>query len=58
MNLIKKNKAFLAISILVVVFFLGYNAIYADEKIKIYAEPIKKINIIDVITFSKFKVIL
>ena len=41
MNLIKKNRAFSTISILVVVFFLGYNAIYADEKIKIYADEIK-----------------
>ena len=41
MSLIKKNNVFLALSILTIIFLFFYNVIYAEEKIKIYADEIK-----------------
>ncbi len=41
MRLSKKNNTFLAFFVTVFVFLLCYNAIYAEEKIKIYADEIK-----------------
>ena len=41
MNFIKKNNAFLALSVSTIVFLFCYNVIYAEEKIKIYADEIK-----------------
>ncbi|MFL2900973.1 MAG: LPS-assembly protein LptD [Candidatus Pelagibacterales bacterium] len=41
MNLIKKNNAFLALSVSVIFILLCYNVINAEEKIKIYADEVR-----------------
>ena len=41
MSLMQKKDTFIALSVLVVVFLLCYNVIYAEEKIKIYADEIE-----------------
>ncbi len=41
MSFTQKNNAFLALSVAVVICLLFYDVIYADEKIKIYADEIK-----------------
>lgn len=41
MNFIKKNNAFSALYVSAIVFLFCYNVIYAEEKIKIYADEIK-----------------
>tara|TARA_B100000902_G_C27321895_1_gene925227 strand:- start:3232 stop:5319 length:2088 start_codon:yes stop_codon:yes gene_type:complete len=41
MSLMQKKDTFIALSVLAVVFLLCYNVIYAEEKIKIYADEIE-----------------